>query len=46
MLAPNWGRVHSMWANIAVTPNIDSVRLQKFIMKITAFYGYQLGLDL
>lgn len=46
MLAPNWGRVHSMWANIAVTPNIDNVRLQKFIMKITAFYGHQLGLDL
>ncbi len=45
MLAPNWGRVHSMWANIAVTPNIDNLRLQKFIMKITAFYGRNLGLD-
>ncbi|MDD5754196.1 MAG: DCC1-like thiol-disulfide oxidoreductase family protein [Methylococcales bacterium] len=46
MLAPNWGRVHSMWANIAVTPNINNQRLQKFIMKITAFYGRNLGLDL
>ncbi len=46
MLAPNWGRVHSMWANIAVTPTIDNQRLQKFIMKITAFYGQNLGLDL
>ncbi|WP_347988124.1 DCC1-like thiol-disulfide oxidoreductase family protein [Methylomonas sp. AM2-LC] len=46
MLAPNWGRVHSMWANIAVTPNIDEVRLKKFIMKVTAFWGIKSGLDL
>ena len=46
MLTPNWGRVHSMWANIAVTPNIDNFRLKKFIMKVTAFYGQNLGLDL
>ncbi|MDD2762195.1 MAG: thiol-disulfide oxidoreductase, partial [Methylomonas sp.] len=46
LLAPNWGRVHSMWANIAVTPNIDEVRLKKFIMKITAFWGTKLGLEL
>lgn len=46
MVAPNWGRVHSMWANIAVTPNIDADRLHKFIMKVTAFWGTKLGLDL
>jgi len=46
LLSPNWGRVHSMWANIAVTPNIDEVRLKKFIMKVTAFWGRQIGLDL
>ena len=46
MLAPNWGRVHSMWANIAVTPNINSARLSKFIMKVTAFWGTKVGLDL
>lgn len=46
MVAPNWGRVHSMWANIAVTPNIDEIRLKKFIMKVTAFWGTKLGLDL
>jgi len=46
MLAPNWGRVHSMWANIAVTPNINSDRLNKFIMKVTAFWGKKIGLDL
>ena len=46
MLAPNWGRVHSMWANIAVTPNINLDRLNKFIMKVTAFWGVKVGLDL
>lgn len=46
LLAPNWGRVHSMWANIAVTPNINNVRLKKFIMKVTAFWGPQVGLNL
>lgn len=44
--SPNWGRVHSMWANIAVTPNIDNQRLSKFVMKVTAFWGIKLGLDL
>jgi len=46
LLAPNWGRVHSMWANIAVTPNIDNKRLDKLIMKVTAFWGQKIGLNL
>lgn len=46
LLAPNWGRVHSMWANIAVTPNIDNARVRKFIMKVTAFWGQKIGLNL
>lgn len=46
LLAPNWGRVHSMWANIAVTPNIDNKRLHKLIMKVTAFWGQKAGLNL
>ncbi|MFM8342236.1 MAG: DCC1-like thiol-disulfide oxidoreductase family protein [Methylomonas sp.] len=46
LLAPNWGRVHSMWANIAVTPNIDELRLKKFIMKVTAFWGIKENLPL
>jgi len=46
LLAPNWGRVHSMWANIAVTPNIDEIRLKKFLMKVTAFWGTKVGVDL
>ncbi|MGJ0515820.1 MAG: DCC1-like thiol-disulfide oxidoreductase family protein [Methylomicrobium sp.] len=46
LLAPNWGRVHSMWANIAVTPTINETRLKKFIMKVTAFWGQNIGLPL
>ena len=46
LAAPNWGRVHSMWANIAVTPNIDRHRLHKFIMKVTAFWGIKSELEL
>jgi hypothetical protein len=46
LLAPNWGRVHSMWANIAVTPTINNARLRKFIMKVTAFWGQETGLNL
>jgi predicted DCC family thiol-disulfide oxidoreductase YuxK len=46
LLAPNWGRVQSMWANIAITPNIDNQRLHKFIMKVTAFWGIKTGLNL
>ncbi len=46
LLAPNWGRVHSMWANIAVTPHIEPLRLRKFIMKVTAFWGINSGLKL
>ncbi|GAB6067419.1 hypothetical protein JCM13664_07370 [Methylothermus subterraneus] len=46
LIAPNWGRVHSMWANIAVTPKLEERRLAKFLEKVTAFYGTRLGLDL
>lgn len=46
LLAPNWGRVHSMWANIAVTPTINDTRVKKFIMKVTAFWGRKIGLNL
>ncbi len=46
LLAPNWGRVHSMWANIAVTPTINIQRLSKLLMKVTAFWGRNCNLDL
>lgn len=46
LVAPNWGRVQSMWANVAVRGNIDERRFYKFTAKVTAFWGTKLGLDL
>ncbi|MGY6216504.1 DCC1-like thiol-disulfide oxidoreductase family protein [Methylolobus aquaticus] len=46
MLAPYWGRVHSMWANVAVTRNIEHRRLRKFVEKVTAYLGGELGISL
>ncbi|BCX82820.1 hypothetical protein MIT9_P2408 [Methylomarinovum caldicuralii] len=46
LLTPNWGRVHSMWANVAVTPRLSAYRLEKFATRVIAFYGTRLGLDL
>ncbi|MGH8614318.1 MAG: DCC1-like thiol-disulfide oxidoreductase family protein [Gammaproteobacteria bacterium] len=46
LIAPNWGRVQSMWANVAVTSQIAPERLGKFITKVTAFWGTKLGIDL
>jgi len=46
IVTPNWGRVHSMWANVAVTPRLDEYRLRKFAAKVTAYYGTRLGIDL
>lgn len=46
LLAPNWGRVQSMWANVAVTSHMNPDRLEKFLKKVTAFWGAELGLDL
>jgi predicted DCC family thiol-disulfide oxidoreductase YuxK len=46
LLAPHWGRVQSMWANVAVTRHMSWDRLDKFLRKITAYWGAELGLDL
>lgn len=46
MTAPNWGRVHSMWANRAVTPHIKKKNLNNALLKITAFWGTKVGLSL
>ncbi|BBA33104.1 thiol-disulfide oxidoreductase DCC [Methylocaldum marinum] len=46
LVAPNWGRVQSMWANVAVTSHMHQERLSKFLKKVTAFWGTELGLDL
>jgi predicted DCC family thiol-disulfide oxidoreductase YuxK len=46
LLTPNWGRVQSMWANVAVTSHMSRDRLEKFMKKVTAYFGTELGLDL
>ncbi len=46
IVAPNWGRVHSMWANVAVRPILNEQRLYKFIRKVTAFWASKLGISL
>ncbi|MCA1852217.1 MAG: DUF393 domain-containing protein, partial [Beggiatoa sp.] len=44
-VAPNWGRVQSMWANVAVTARIKRERLYRLIQKVTLFWGKEVGLD-
>jgi len=45
LVAPNWGRVQSMWANVAVTARIKRERLYRLIQKVTLFWGKEVGLD-
>jgi predicted DCC family thiol-disulfide oxidoreductase YuxK len=45
IVAPNWARIQCMWANVAVTAHMKTDRLEKFLRKITAFYGPAVGLD-
>jgi predicted DCC family thiol-disulfide oxidoreductase YuxK len=45
IIAPNWGRVHSFWANIAITRHPNRERLYRCARKITAFWGKELGMD-
>jgi predicted DCC family thiol-disulfide oxidoreductase YuxK len=46
IIGPNWGRIQSMWANVAVTSHINPERLSKFLKKVTAFWGSEAGIDL
>ncbi|CAL1240165.1 DCC1-like thiol-disulfide oxidoreductase family protein [Candidatus Methylocalor cossyra] len=46
LLAPYWGRVQSMWANVAVTAHPSRARLEKFLGKITAYFAVRMGVDL
>jgi predicted DCC family thiol-disulfide oxidoreductase YuxK len=46
LLSPNWGRVQSMWANVAITSHMSRDRLEKFAKKVTAFYSVDMGIDL
>ncbi|BBL72554.1 DCC1-like thiol-disulfide oxidoreductase family protein [Methylogaea oryzae] len=45
IVAPNWGRIQCMWANVALTPHLKAERLEKFLRKVTAYFGPQVGLD-
>lgn len=42
----NYGRVHAMWANMAITPKPRKWVVAKFSQKVTAFYGQKAGLEL
>ena len=46
MLSPNWGRVHSMWANIGFTARIVPWRMNKALKRITAYWCTEVGLEL
>lgn len=34
-----------MWANVAITRHMDARRLDKFVRKVTAYYGREVGAD-
>jgi len=46
ILSPHWGRIQSMWANVAVTSKINLYRLEKLMAKVSAFHAHELGLSL
>jgi hypothetical protein len=41
---PNWGRIHSMWANVAMHPPFDRPVFERLCKKVTAFWAEQLGI--
>ena len=46
LLTPNWGRIQSMWANVAITSHMSQDRLEKFARKVTAYYSRDMGINL
>lgn len=46
LLTPNWGRIQSMWANVAITSHMSQDRLEKFGRKVTAYYSREMGINL
>ena len=46
LLTPNWGRIQSMWANVAITSHMSQDRLEKFGRKVTAYYAREMGINL
>ncbi|MGR9105309.1 MAG: DCC1-like thiol-disulfide oxidoreductase family protein [Gammaproteobacteria bacterium] len=43
-VSPNWGRVHSMWANVAMHPPFNPVVFERLAKKVTAFWAEKLGI--
>ncbi|MGH8548428.1 MAG: hypothetical protein ACRERU_07475 [Methylococcales bacterium] len=41
---PNWGRVHSMWANVAMHPAFHRLVFERLCRKVTAFWARKLGI--
>ncbi|MGH8558387.1 MAG: DCC1-like thiol-disulfide oxidoreductase family protein [Methylococcales bacterium] len=43
-VSPNWGRVHSMWANVAMHPPFNPIVFERLTKKVTAFWAEKLGI--
>ncbi|MCI0654815.1 MAG: hypothetical protein L0Y39_10110 [Methylococcaceae bacterium] len=43
-ISPNWGRVHSMWANVAMHPPFNQIVFERLAKKVTAFWAQKLGI--
>ncbi|MCI0653283.1 MAG: HTTM domain-containing protein [Methylococcaceae bacterium] len=43
-VSPNWGRIHSMWANVAMHPPFDRPVFERLSMKVTAYWANKLDL--
>jgi Vitamin K-dependent gamma-carboxylase len=44
--SPNWGRVHSMWANVAMHPPFSRPVFERLARKVTAFWAHKLGIGI
>ncbi len=43
-VAPNWGRVHSMWANIAMHQPLEKSEFERLSKRVTAYWAAELGI--
>ncbi|MGH8557294.1 MAG: hypothetical protein ACRESZ_07495, partial [Methylococcales bacterium] len=43
-VSPTWGRVHSMWANVAMHPPFNRIVFERLAAKVTAFWAEKLGI--
>lgn len=44
LVSPSWGRIHSMWANVAMHPPFDKPTFERLARKVTAFWADKLGI--